>query len=67
MTRTPGMASAAVRSAVSDGSWAGTTFWMRSTRSRPNAALVAAMFRPMYVASSERSDGPTWRDWMRAG
>lgn len=67
MMRTPGMSSAPARSAAVAGACAGTTFWMRSTRSSPKAALVAAMLRPMYFASSDFSEGPTFSDWISAG
>ena len=46
---------------------AGAGFWMRLTRSRPNAARVALMLRSMYSASSDFADGVTYSDWISAG
>ena len=67
MIRTPGMSLAAARRTALFSVSAGVGFWMRLTRSRPNAARVALMLRSMYFASSDFADGVTLSDWISAG
>ncbi len=67
MIRTPGMSFAAARTTSWLSASVAAGLGIRSTRLSPNAVRVAAMFRSMYGASSDFSDGRTRSDWISAG